>query len=351
METKKQRRKVCCVPGCRLSNRHLAQEGEKFFHFTRVPAMAQKWVRAVNNPNLVVEEAHMYHRNKCVCHRHFATSQYNTPERLHLNRNAVPTLFLPSSDSTEDGLSESDPYSKIAESGVQDERESREDGVKESTGKHDEAGSQFLDDLYSGMYMDEHKNISNLQPLHKDQDRVEVPAQEDTKLRQDILTENDRAQHHNSNGTQTNHQNHCREPVTPGGTAVNEREITETCDITSDHGDTDESRDVKFITNEPCTVAVDSWENLPNQLCRLCASTDEHPKQSIFGWMSMLNKIIPDLVALDDGLPQHICRPCTNKLYTCTKIKVDFVEAYNKLQESCGFARSPGIQFTDIPLA
>ncbi|PNF22789.1 hypothetical protein B7P43_G02525 [Cryptotermes secundus] len=341
METKKQRRKVCCVPGCRLSNRHLAQEGEKFFHFTRVPAMAQKWVRAVNNPNLVVEEAHMYHRNKCVCHRHFATSQYNTPERLHLNRNAVPTLFLPSSDSTEDGLSESDPYSKIAESGVQDERESREDGVKEATGNLEEAGSQFVSHLDNG-----YRNERDLEPLHKDQDRVEVPVQEDTQLRQDILTENDRAQHHNSNGMQTNHQSHCREPETHvGGTAVNERDITETCHITSDHGDTDECRDVKFIPNEPCTVAVDSWENLPNQLCRLCASTDEHPKQSIVGWLGMLNEIIPDLVALNDGLPQHICRPCTNKLYTCNKIKADFVEAYNKLEECLGFTKSPGIQF------
>jgi uncharacterized Zn-finger protein len=56
-------------------------------------------------------------------------------------------------------------------------------------------------------------------------------------------------------------------------------------------------------------------------------------------------------VALDDGLPQHICRPCTNKLYTCTKIKLDFIEAFNKLQEISGFARSPGIQLADVPLA
>jgi uncharacterized Zn-finger protein len=56
-------------------------------------------------------------------------------------------------------------------------------------------------------------------------------------------------------------------------------------------------------------------------------------------------------VALDDGLPQHICRPCTNKLYTCTKIKVDFIEAFNKLQEICGFARPTGIQLVDVPLA
>jgi len=56
-------------------------------------------------------------------------------------------------------------------------------------------------------------------------------------------------------------------------------------------------------------------------------------------------------VALNDGLPQHVCRPCTNKLYTCNRIKVDFIEAYNKLQETLGFTKSSGIQFMDLPPA
>jgi uncharacterized Zn-finger protein len=43
-----------------------------------------------------------------------------------------------------------------------------------------------------------------------------------------------------------------------------------------------------------------------------------------------------------------VCRPCVNKLYTCNKIKLDFIEAYNKLQESLGFTKSPGIQFIDL---
>jgi hypothetical protein len=159
-------------------------------------------------------------------------------------------------------------------------------------GNLEEAGRQFVSHLDNG-----YRSGRNLEPLQKDKEIVEVPVQGDTQLRQDILTENDTTEHHNSNGTQANHQNHCREAVTLGGTAGNERDITETCDTISDHGDTDECRDVKFIPNEPCTVAVDSWENLPHQLCRLCASTDEHPKQSIFGWLGMLNKIIPDLVS------------------------------------------------------
>lgn len=48
---------------------------------------------------------------------------------------------------------------------------------------------------------------------------------------------------------------------------------------------------------------------------------------------------------MNDGLPQHACRPCTNKLYTCNKIKADFVKAYKKLQVCSGFTKSPGIQF------
>jgi hypothetical protein len=63
---------------------------------------AEAWVRALNNSKLVVEEAHMYNRDVVVCQRHFETSQYNTPKRLRLNRNAVPTLFLTSSDASED---------------------------------------------------------------------------------------------------------------------------------------------------------------------------------------------------------------------------------------------------------
>jgi uncharacterized Zn-finger protein len=52
---------------------------------------------------------------------------------------------------------------------------------------------------------------------------------------------------------------------------------------------------------------------------------------------------------VNDGLPQHVCRPCTNKLYTCNKIKADFSEAYKKLQECFGFKKSPGIQFLHLP--
>ncbi|PNF22788.1 hypothetical protein B7P43_G02525 [Cryptotermes secundus] len=353
----------CCV--CGWTNRKDSppwHAGTPFHRFPTSRRRAEVWVRALNNSKLVVEEAYKYSKDMVVCQRHFETSQYNTPERLRLNRNAVPTLFLASSDSTEDVVTESqiqkvisleryNTTQKFTQPSEQDE-ESRGTDVSEETGTQEDTGSQLLTSVDSELHSCEYSNEGELQQQQKAQECGGMSVQEDIKSGEDVLTETDSFEHRSSNGIEIDLQNVCREPETHvGGTAVNERDRTETCDITSDHGDTDECRDVKFIPNEPCTVAVDSWENLPNQLCRLCASTDEHPKQSIVGWLGMLNEIIPDLVALDDGLPQHICRPCTNKLYTCTKIKVDFVEAYNKLQESCGFARSPGIQFTDIPLA
>lgn len=48
-------------------------------------------------------------------------------------------------------------------------------------------------------------------------------------------------------------------------------------------------------------------------------------------------------VSLNDGLPQHICRPCANKLYTCNKIKAEFIEADEKLQGIMGFVKSAGL--------
>jgi uncharacterized Zn-finger protein len=53
-------------------------------------------------------------------------------------------------------------------------------------------------------------------------------------------------------------------------------------------------------------------------------------------------------VALNDGLPQHVCRPCTDKLYTCHKIKADFIEANNKLQDYFRFTKSSGIKFLNL---
>lgn len=51
--------------------------------------------------------------------------------------------------------------------------------------------------------------------------------------------------------------------------------------------------------NHPCTEAVFSWKRIPSQICRLCACTNElHPKQSIIGWLSLLNEILPGIVSI-----------------------------------------------------
>jgi hypothetical protein len=51
--------------------------------------------------------------------------------------------------------------------------------------------------------------------------------------------------------------------------------------------------------NCPCPEAVFSWERIPSEICRLCACTNElHPKQSIVGWLSLLNEIIPGVVSI-----------------------------------------------------
>jgi hypothetical protein len=51
--------------------------------------------------------------------------------------------------------------------------------------------------------------------------------------------------------------------------------------------------------NHPYTEAVFAWKKIPSQICRLCACTNElHPKQSIIGWLSLLNEILPGVVSI-----------------------------------------------------
>lgn len=51
--------------------------------------------------------------------------------------------------------------------------------------------------------------------------------------------------------------------------------------------------------NNPYTEAVSSWERISSQICRLCACTNElHPKQSIVGWLGLLNEILPGVVSI-----------------------------------------------------
>jgi hypothetical protein len=154
-------------------------------------------------------------------------------------------------------------------------------------GTYEEAGHQLLPHLDSKMHISEYNVIRDLHPSQEVQENAEKKVQEDS------VTEHD-----SSNGNPSDFQNVCRGPVAHvGDTAVDGRELPKMCDTASDHGGAVKHEDIKFVPNESYLVATGTWENLPNEMCRLCASTDEHPRQSIVGWLDMLNEIIPGLVS------------------------------------------------------
>ena len=161
-----------------------------------------------------------------------------------------------------------------------------------------EDGSQLLHHLDSGRRSCTYNSVRVKQPPQKVQESTENLVQEDRWSKEDILTESSVAELASSSRNQSDLQNVHGEPVADiDGSTVDGREPSEMCDTGSHQGDTDEYEDIKLTPVESYMVATDTWENLPNQLCRLCASTDEHPKQSIVGWLGMLNEIIPDLVS------------------------------------------------------
>jgi hypothetical protein len=148
------------------------------------------------------------------------------------------------------------------------------------------------------MHSHEYDNHGDLPLPQKDQERAENPREENSHSVDVIFTESGRTEHDISNGNQTDLHNICREPTADvGDTAVDGKELSEICDTESLQGNTDECEGINLIQNESYVIATETWENLPNQVCRLCASISEHPKQSIVGWLGMLNEIIPDLVS------------------------------------------------------
>ena len=52
-------------------------------------------------------------------------------------------------------------------------------------------------------------------------------------------------------------------------------------------------------------VLAGEWETLPEGICRLCASPEEHLKQPITNWIKMLMKLIPETVSLYNILHHH----------------------------------------------
>ena len=154
-------------------------------------------------------------------------------------------------------------------------------------GTHEEVGHQLLPHPDSKMHSSEYNTTKDLWPSQEVQERAQKYVQED------IVTEHD-----SSNGNASDLQNGCRGPVAHvGDPAVDGRELPNICDTESDHGCADEYEHIEYVPNESYVVATGTWENLPNEMCRLCASTDGHLRQSIDGWLDMLNEIIPDLVS------------------------------------------------------
>jgi hypothetical protein len=139
-----------------------------------------------------------------------------------------------------------------------------------------------------------YNNVIVKQLPQKVQESAEEPVQEDTQLVEDKQTESSATEHASSNGNKSDLQNFCREPMADvGDTAVERREPSEMCDTGSHQGNSDK----KLLPYVSYMIATNTWEYLPNAECRLCASANEHPKQSIVGWLRLLNEVIPNLVS------------------------------------------------------
>jgi hypothetical protein len=162
----------------------------------------------------------------------------------------------------------------------------------------EEAGTQLLHHLDSGRHSHTHNNVRVRHPPQQVQESAEKPVQEDSWSVEDVSTESSATELASSGRNQSDLQNVHGEPVADiDGSTADGREPSEMSDTGSHQGETDEYEDIKLTPLESVMVATDTWEHLPNLICRLCASTDEHPKQSIVGWLGMLNEIIPGLVS------------------------------------------------------
>jgi len=159
----------------------------------------------------------------------------------------------------------------------------------------EEAGSRLLPHLDSGMHScAAYNNVIVKQLPQKVQESAEKSVREESQLVKNKKTESSATEHASSNGNKSDLQNVCREPTADiGDTAVERREPSEMCDTGSHQGNSDR----RLLPDVSYMIATNTWEYLPNAECRLCASANEHPKQSIVGWLRLLNEVIPNLVS------------------------------------------------------
>jgi len=158
----------------------------------------------------------------------------------------------------------------------------------------EEVGSQLLQHLDSGRRSCTYSSVRVKHLPHKVQESTEKPVQEDSWSEEDILIESSAAELASSGRNQTDLQNVHGEPVADiDGSTVDGREPSEMCDTGSHQGNSDK----KLLPDVSYMIATNTWEYLPNAECCLCASANEHPKQSIVGWLRLLNEVIPNLVS------------------------------------------------------
>jgi hypothetical protein len=162
----------------------------------------------------------------------------------------------------------------------------------------EDAGRRLLPHLDCGRYSCfaySNVRVKHLpQNVQESAENAEKSVQEDSQLVKNKKTESSATEHASSNGNKSDLQNVCREPTADiGDTAVERRKPSEMCDTGSHQGNSDK----RLLPDVSYMIATNTREYLPDAECRLCASANEHPKQSIVGWLHLLNEVIPDLVS------------------------------------------------------
>jgi hypothetical protein len=87
----------CAIPGClhRFDPFDMTSN-VKFFCFPRNDERCLEWLQAIKNKQLQNTALSTVRNCYSVCEDHFETCMFQTVQRVKLNRNARPTLLLPS---------------------------------------------------------------------------------------------------------------------------------------------------------------------------------------------------------------------------------------------------------------
>jgi hypothetical protein len=83
--------KKCGALNCK--NNYDDNPNESYFYLPSNQVRRNKWLKKLNNPVLFTIDYRSLRNKFGVCGKHFETSQFQTSQRLKLNRNALPTIF------------------------------------------------------------------------------------------------------------------------------------------------------------------------------------------------------------------------------------------------------------------